>query len=365
MPDDGGAPIEAIADAPVDASMLLEGLPQCFGSFIQVCVDMPTSEPTLPTLINTNSSPLCMPYTSTPAIDACVIAGTAINIGGTDKVQAVGTRPLIFVSTGDIKIAAMAQLDVASHRMTNTIGPGGDSSACPTSQRNASNFFSNSGGGWGGSFGGAGGNGGNGGGGGIGGGAAPATGASTLRGGCRGGSGASDFSNAPGGRGHGGGAVLIISLTKITIDGALNASGSAGGGGGGSFLGQTTGGGGGGGGSGGMIVFDAPIVGVAGGARVFANGAGGGEGASNIADGRSGVESNGPTNVGTGGLNGSVLGGDGAAGAANGIVSGSNASNGGGSGGGGGGGGAAGVIKVFSAAPTGTTNATAVSPLPT
>jgi len=370
-PGDGAASDQAVIDAeardaPIDASMALEGIPACFGTFVTVCIDAPTAPAELALMINTDTSPLCVPYTSPQSADACVIAGTSISLSsGTFVVT--GSKPLILVSTASIAISGSATLDVASHRATGGIGPGADPALCPLPGSKPSTTNTKSGGGSGGSFGGPGGNGGNGGGGGIGGVAGGATGATTLRGGCAGTAGAASVANTGGAAGHGGGAVMLIALSTIAIsgDGTINASGSAGGGGLSTGGGLVGGGAGGGGASGGMIVLEAQTVDVSGNGRVFANGAGGGEGASSSNNGGPGNESTAPAVEGLGGTGGAGTGGDGAKGAAGSQAAGSGASSGGNpTGGGGGGGGGAGVIKVIGTA-SGTTNTSSVAPTPT
>jgi len=55
--------------------------PICVGTFLRVCVDPPQAALTLSTQrIDTGSSPMCASYTSTPAIDACVITGAQLVI---------------------------------------------------------------------------------------------------------------------------------------------------------------------------------------------------------------------------------------------------------------------------------------------
>jgi hypothetical protein len=332
--------------------------PLCVGTFVRVCVDPPLAAVTLSTQrIDTASSSMCATYTSTPMIDACVIAGAPIAIASGTTVTVVGPRPLILLSTSDITISGT--LDAASH--LDRTGPAADTGPCATNFINPTT--NGSGGGWGGSFGGPGGNGGNSAG--IGGGAPSPVNVTALTGGCAGGNGADN--DALGGRGgdggHSGGAVLLVAAHAVAIDGVVNASGRGGSPGDG---GDGTGGGGGGGGSGGMIVLDAASVAVTG--ACFANGGGGGEGGNSVT-GHNGSESPAPNMVGAGGTGGNSTGGTGGA-SAYGTTSASpgvNGFHGGpvtGDGGGGGAGGGAGVIKVVAPDQRGTGDKNLVAPPP-
>jgi hypothetical protein len=354
--DDGG-----VTDVARDTGFHPEAGDECFGSgFLQVCLKMPTTTAMPSGAIFTDGGLPCQPYTSPQGVQACVIAGTDIMFAGTGTVTTTGTKPLILVASGQIMIPAQATLDVASHRASPAVtGGGANSTLCvPGTAATASN--GTGGGGYGGSFGGRGGDGGQGANGGNAGRAMLQTNPTTLRGGCPGGDGAQNG----GGRGDGGGAVMLIANGMIKIDGTINASGSAGIGGP-----NSTSRGGGGGGSGGMIVLDAPAVAVAGGAHVFANGAGGAEAADSFAGGHNGFDSPGPAIVPSGGANNTLQGGNGADGSSGNTVTGSKGNNGGSDfmgndGGGGGGGGGAGVIFIFAQTKTGTTNTNNVAPPP-
>ena len=357
---------------PIDSASLDGKIPAfCAGTFVKICVDPPQAPRTLTAAttpqIDTSISPLCVPYTATPNIDACVITGQSITIPGGNTISVVsgnitvdgksvtGTKRLILLATESITISGV--LDAAGHGKTS--GPAGSAGPCGAGTKNPTRGFQG-GGGWGGSFGGAGKNGGDGatGSGGM---AAARFDATTLRGGCPGSDGADNVLGSGGGeRGGGGGAVLLIANQTITIDGTLNASGGKGRGGQG-------GGGGGGGGSGGMIVLDASTVNTPG--KCFANGGGGGEGA-NLTNGRDGGESKAPNQVADGGKGGPAPGGDGGDGGfgATDGLSGTNGTTGapGGQddGGGGGGGGGVGIIKVFADQQSGTTDPSKVAPSP-
>jgi len=353
-------PIDAapISDAAIDATETPHQL--CVGAFIAVCFDRELAPITLTTqAIDTSTSPLCGTAQLTPAIDACVIAGTSVVIPGGETVRVTGSRPLILLATGSLTLSGV--VDAASHR-GGTTGPGAELGPCSTTIKNPTVGASgDGGGGWGGSFGAAGNNGGNGGLGGGGGTAAPAIATTTLRGGCPGAKGAGTIGGAGG---RGGGAVLLIAKQTLTIDGAVNASGAAGEGG-------KTGGGGGGGGSGGMIALDAATVNVPG--QSFANGGGGGEGANLAADGIAGSEPTAPNTIASGGKLGTMFGGDGGGGGF-GSTPGGSPGNGGSVatdhgnivalGGGGGGGGGVGVTKLFATEQHNTDDTTKVAPRP-
>lgn len=351
--NDGALPI----DGPIDGAGLDGKLaPVCLGTFVNVCVDPPQSPVTLAAqTIDTGSSLLCAAYTSTPAIDACVITGQSILVPSGAAVTVMGKKPLMLLSSGSITISGV--LDAASHRGKPS-GPAADAGPCPTTGFTNPTRSAQGGGGWGGSFGTPGGNGGEGASG-VGG--VPPAGftTTTLRGGCPGSDGADNAAgNGGGARGVGGGAVLLLGAQTITIEGTVNASGQGGGGG-------STGGGAGGGGSGGMIVLDAAVVKALG--KCFANGGGGGEGGG-ASNGNDGGESSAPSSPGVGGNSGSPTGGDGGAGTfgTTGSLSGRN-----GTadpplddGGGGAGGGGAGVIKVIAPQQDNTNDPNKVAPLP-
>lgn len=361
-PIDAADPIDGSVtiDGPtIDAAPPVDAKPEalCAGTIHKVCLDPPpTNTVTLPNAtLDTGTSTLCMTPTSiTPNVTACVIIGASITLPQGAKLNVIGTKPLILLA-GAITISGT--IDAASHRGGQS-GPGADGT-CATNQTapNTGGGRADGGGGWGGSFGGKGGDGGRGADDGAAGKAGDTVNATTLRGGCPGGDGAGNA----GAKGHGGGALALLAKTSISIDGIINASGSAGGGS------PADAGGGGGGGTGGMIILEAPAVTVAG--QCFANGGGGGEGANVAADGLPGGESTSPNRAGAGGADGTDFGGNGGAGAVGNTASGGGvtgtAGGGGAVGGGGGGGGGVGIIRVVSANQTGTTDLAKVSPAPT
>lgn len=337
----GSSPFDASGDGDpaIDAAT-------CYGTFAPICPVAPITMPlsiTSSTTIDTDTSPMCIEHAA--ANELCVIAGTAVSISR--PLRGIGSRPLVVLATDTLTVMGpSSQIDVASHA-TET-GAGANPAGCvaggaATGQQGAG----------GGSFGGTGGRGAdlenvNG----------PLASApavmpvATLRGGCRDGSGAGAQVSTGG---AGGGAVMLIAKTSITINTMVNASGAGGAGG-------EARSGGAGGGSGGMIVLDAPEVTVALAARVAANGGGGGEGGTrNHGGDRGGDGATGILGAG-GGAGGSNHGGNGGAGAAgmnrDGIsgaigeqCNGAGGENGRG-GGGGGGGGSAGVIRIFTTTPS-------------
>ena len=346
VPADASVDDASELDAPVDApEMVTVDAPPdaapCYGAgLITICPSAPVTDSlaiTANTTLDTDTSPLCIVY-SGGELDVCVVAATTISIAATQRLHAIGTRPLVLLATGAMTIDGT--LDV-------TFGAGANPATCvaPTAATGKQ-------GGAGGSWQGRGGSGGNAvsGTGPV---AAPGTTTVALRGGCRGGSGAGGGS--PGAGGSGGGAVYLIAQS-IAIDGAINASGAGG------ARGRNASGGG-GGGAGGFIGLDAPAIMVATDARVFANGGGGGEGGTPNKDGNSGSTPNDPGTA-TGGAGGANHGGNGGAGAAGTLLDGDDGRAGGtcdrGGASGGGGGGGAGFIYVYPAQVLGGT----VSPAP-
>jgi len=321
----------------------------CYGNGLGVVVCLatpPTTDLTVSILriVNTTEGSFdCVALTGSTMHDYCVLAGTSVNISG--FLVASGSRPLVILSLSTLDVTGT--IDVASHRNASPqfIGPGGDGSC------NGVAASQTAAGGFGGSFGSRGGDGGS---------TAPPDGqagpvivATTLRGGCPGGSGL-DFSIFDNTGGHGGGAVDLIAVNSLSVLGTINASGSGGGGA------QPASNGAGGGGSGGMIVLDAPLMTFDNGTTaIFANGGGGGGGSSNnvIIHGSAGGDPGGYASGGTtGGAVGpfgnpsNPTGGDGGAGAstAGPATPGDDGKHGGGNGGGGGG---LGVIRILGGAP--------------
>jgi hypothetical protein len=342
LPEAGGA----------DA-VLGEGI--CYGAdngLVRPCYPVaPTGDLTLPGTLDTDTSTLCgAPLRGGNGY--CVVAANNITLD--DSVVATGSKPLVLVAASTITIESGATLDVASRHSTfpPRKGAGAGSTDCTAgTPPTVSGGGGGGGGGAGGSFGGAGGRGGAGNNGAGTGGSPGAVQVPTfLRGGCPGQDG---INGTPGMGGKGGGAVYLIA-SRISISGAIKASGEGG------HPGLTGSAGGGGGGSGGMIGLDAPMITNFG--DVFANGASGGEGSGPATPGNLGPE---PTSTAASPppMSGTNNGGDGGGGSGIGIPTGRNGSNGSGGGspgGGGGGGGGLGVIKVYRGTSTGN-----VSPMPT
>ncbi len=328
-------------DAAIDAQL-------CYGvGFAMVCPTVAVTSPLTVTAnetIDTTTSSRCIAYTGTAPGGLCVIAGTSVSIPMGATLRGVGSKPLVILATGSLVVGGT--IDVAS-RSGQPTGAGAQPAAC-----SAGAAATGTQGGTGGTFGGLGGNGG-----GVtstGPASAPTSAVTVFRGGCRGGNGAGMMAGAGG---NGGGAVYLIASTTITISGTINASGS------GAANAMVTAGGG-GGGTGGMIGLDAPTVTAIAGASIFANGGGGGEGATPMKVGSAGADPTMPLVGAIGGTGGANHGGDGGAGAAGATIAGGNGTNGGvcdrGGASGGGGGGGAGVIRVFPAQPL----AGSVSPPP-
>jgi len=345
----------ASIDAPPDAQA-------CFGTDpFTICLrSAPTREVQFsgPFTINTTASDLCA-ATISGGDGYCVIAATSITINGGITVQATGPKPLVLLASDSITTGISSTIDVGSHRANlsanEIIGAGADPTPSCDAGFAPTTVLGTSGGGAGGSFTGPGGRGGSGSGGnpGVGGlaGALATAPVTTLRGGCPGQAGAG-ATNAQ--AGHGGGAVMLIAGTSITINGSIDASGEGGSGGQSAFTG------GGGGGAGGMIVLDAPfITGSAAETVIFANGGGGGEGGNQNQTGEAGRDpSDEQAAVGGAAINNGGNGGAGAGGTAS-ALAGANGTN--VSGGGGGGGGGTGLFK----APANAVLGSRVSPPPT
>jgi hypothetical protein len=320
----------------------------CYGTYISVC---PKVAPSAALTVSTFGKAYDTDVGSSdcieldPANDAiCVVAGTTVSFGNT--VGAHGSRPLVVLSLDTLDVSAT--LDVGSHPgialsvLDHQQGPDSDPTDCTGTGPTA-----DGGGGYGGSFGSVGGTGN--------GTPGPIITPTTLRGGCLGGLGKAP--NAFAQVGHGGGAVLLIAKTSISVLGAINASGLGGGGGGANQ-------GGNGGGAGGMIVLDAPSVVVGTDTMIYANGGGGGGGGSTVAPGGTGSDPSGYKTGGGGGGGGfapssGTAGGDGGSGATNTNTAPGNGVAGAANGGGGGG---FGVIKIFQATGVDTTR---FSPPPT
>jgi hypothetical protein len=328
-----GVVTDADPDAPPGALCLGAGE-------FRVCVPPPTQPFAVTGATNTgldtddpNSG--CTPVSQGTRPDLCVIAATTITIDA-NILFAQGSHPFVLFAADTIQIGS--GVDVGSHAQGQALGAGADSAACNPSTDGGSDV-NGAGGGGGGSLGSKGGNGGDSDGANGGAAAVASPPSPFLRGGCRGADGG-DGSTGSGGAGfHGGGAVLLLAGTSISIAGFVNASG------GGGTRGIGSKGGGGGGGSGGMIAMSAPAITVTG--KLMANGGGGGGGANSSNDGNDGSDPNiaNPTSPASGGQGGGGAAGKGANGAA-GNTAAANAQN--ASEGAGGGGGGVGEIRILS-----------------
>jgi len=258
--DDSG--IDAIIDAPPDAGPID---PLCFGAAPYViCVAQtpvgvvepaPTTALTLTYATSTcNSGQIVTQANGGPEL--CVHDYTNISLNTFSKILATGTRPLVLVSTGDIRIDGSVEI-------TGDQAAGGAFAGCST-MIDGGNDSGGGGGGAGGSFGTNGGNGGDVQNGGAGGNSAATATPTFLRGGCPGGAGGTSSSATGGAGGRGGGGLYLLAAGRLIINGKVTASGEGG------SRGADGRSGGGGGGSGGMIVlYGGPGIMVAATAEVW------------------------------------------------------------------------------------------------
>jgi len=269
---DAPLPTDAPTDAPPDVA--IDMAPGCYGHLgVSLCdSDAPPGTLSPPTTIDTSSKTGCTFVRN----GICVVAAQNLDLSANIKVR--GSSPIVFFASQTLTLDTGVLIDAAStHGINAPTGPGGSDPACSTNNLGGDeNGTYGAGGGAGGALQGSGGPGGDGGSGtgngGNGGTSASAlTGVTTLRGGCRGGSGGGCSSFTIGGTGgHGGGAVYLLAGQLITVSGTVNVSGA-----GGNPAPASTACGGGGGGSGGLIVFDAPSS-VFSSAVLLASGGGGG-----------------------------------------------------------------------------------------
>ena len=323
----------------------------CYGTLVTRCYDAPPAGAlALSSTIDTSTDVRCDAVAQPDGTEVCVVAGATIVVEAAGF-TAAGARPLVLLAAETITVTGT--LDVASR--SATLGAGANPAACGTPGDGATGRHG--GGGAGGSFGTRGGIGGVGGGG-------PGEGGNpgvanapvdtlTVRGGCPGGAGGQGAAALPGAGGAGGGAVYLIAGTSITVDGAIQASGS----GAAATPVNSMSSGGGGGGAGGLVALEAPAIDVIG--TVVAHGGGGGEGGGETAGGAPG-DNGSVFNAAANGGAGMSEGGDGGRGsvADTAPTSGSPGTQGTGQhGGGGGGGGGAGVVWA-----KGTLTGTSISP---
>ena len=376
--DDDGAATQPDADrfAPdadpiaIDAAVVPDAVPgtpdatPC--SFDQDICD--TGEPDGPLAINadtvfdTDTDPLCRTLAQVNGPDVCLVVldGFTLNTGA--NFIAIGSRPLVIASVGDININSLIYV---SSRIGGPTGAGANFEDCAVAT-SPQGDAGGSGGGAGGSFAGAGGDGGTGdddtssgnddeGDGGTA--VLAVSQPAVLRGGCPGGAGAVRNNNPLTAPGNGGGALFLVTPADINLNAtsAIVANGAGGSGGdGGDHAG------GGGAGSGGHIILEAANINLGG--NISANGGGGGEGGTrfsggNDLDGDDGADGALSSTAANGGA-GSTFGGNGGDGSSQLNLGGENGNDSDAAGGGGGGG--AGFI-IFRGAVQGAGGAT--SPL--
>src|SRR5690606_18529747 len=97
-------------DAPPDAQT-------CFGNgLLSLCLTAPPMMQltiTADMTIDTDTSPLCVPYSGDSGESAlCVVAATTVSVESDVRLRAIGTKPLVVIATGDI--AVDGTIDVAS-----------------------------------------------------------------------------------------------------------------------------------------------------------------------------------------------------------------------------------------------------------
>jgi hypothetical protein len=301
-------------------------------------------------------APVSNPPVTTEEREVRTIWANGVIIEDRTTLRVQGARPLMIVSTMDINVRGTIDVSSKWNATTKMSDEGAgfqpdDCTATPSGAGGACN--EGGGGGGGGGFSGGGGEGGDGGGGrtcddtqrmggpGGSGGRILTSPPSRIRGGCageRGGNG--DAAGLYGLGGAGGGAVHLVSMTRIRVEGAIHAGGAGGAGA------EDRRSGGGGGGSGGFIGLEAPDIDIDRDAILAANGGGGGGGTNG-----------GPKNPGEDGLlsdtaaggsdgDGTGDGGDGSAGTDLDGAPGGNGDR-----GGGGSGGGAGFIVLYHANP--------------
>jgi hypothetical protein len=288
-------------------------------------------------------------------VRALWVNGLEIDAGSTLRVK--GRRPLMIISTGDIRVRGIIDVSstLGSDNVTYDPGAGveqaSDDECSSSSGQIGGECNEGGGGGGGGGFAGAGADGGRGANGrdcdgedGIAGGAGGSAVSlpATIRGGCPGEHGGNgDAILRYGLGGFGGGAVHLVSMSTIDIEGEIRAGGAAGSGA------ENNRSGGGGGGSGGFIGLEALDIEIDADAILSANGGGGGGGCNNgrATSGEDGQSSDLPA---SGGLaqSGGGNGGDGGARIERDGVPGDPGDR-----GGGGGGGGAGFIVTYQANP--------------
>lgn len=218
------------------------------------------------------------PQTNGPDVALLRVTGLTVGPGVTLTVN--GRRPLILAVYGDAVIAGVIDGSAKGADRGPGADPASGSSVCAGGGRGGQGTGEAGGGGGGGAFRASGGKGGDGDHSGSPGGAAGTASGnnilSPLRGGCSGGRGGhGELTSTEGGLGGGGGGAVQVTASKgLVVSGRINVNGGGGRGGSGGGKGA----GGGGGGSGGAILLESKLVTIKSTARVYANGAPGGEG---------------------------------------------------------------------------------------
>jgi hypothetical protein len=360
--------VDAIDAPTTDAGQACIG-----GYYFQVCyfagdvTNALTVVPASPTTIDTSQDPQCQQLRAgnegTGEPEACIVIANGIDVSGT--LRAIGTRPLVLASSGNISVTGL--IDASSHAGAGLPGAGHDTGPCANTVALTGEAqlvgTNHAGGGGGGGLAAAGGAGGRGETTVVAGGGSVDT--SFLRGGCSGGDGGASVGGMIARGGFGGGAIYLVAAGTITISGKVIAAGQ----GGTARVGAAAGvfAGGGGGGAGGTVALDGDMIVVMPSGALIASGGGGGGGANGLMGGTAGGDglfTGGAAGMGGAGTGGTSNGGAGGLGSTRGSPTGG-AGNAGGTtqGGGGGGGGGAGVIHLHANHPP-MVLSTTVSPAP-
>ena len=232
-------------------------------------------------------------------ISAHVVVVNSFVVPEGTTIRAVGTRPLVVISLGEISVKGTIDVRSTWEAENPVSGSGARAPGAADCSDGLDGDGNNKGGSGaaGGAFGGLAGRGGNSGDGETTGaipGNAIAVNALVLQGGCQGGQGGDGEAAVRGGLGGlGGGAILLSSLGPLGVSGTINANGGRG-----KSPALSKRAGGGGGGSGGLIVLESPNVTVEATAVVVANAGGGAGGCNNVgspcSDGEDGLLTEGP-----------------------------------------------------------------------
>jgi hypothetical protein len=291
----------------------------------------------------------------TAPLGVFVFASLEVTEAGT--MRFIGSRAAVLLIGGEATISGVIDVAAGCDGLRSCPGPGGRAGAIPGTPASGCGSAGDGGSGASNTDGGGGGGGGAamGATGGAAGSAATGAGGAIcpssptlvpLVGGGGGGAGGQGATPAVSDGGGGGGAVQITSLTRLIVDGVVDANGAGGGGGPLSASGINAGAGS-GGGAGGGVLLEAPSIELAASTVLVANGGGGGAGGYGDQAGTPGANGGRSTTVAAGGaaVGGNAPGGDGGAGS---TAAQSPPTTGGN---GGGGGGAVGRIALLTAVP--------------